>query len=55
MLSIGSGAVVTIQALPGGPLGNSITPVPEPSTLILLSAAFILAICLGQGNETLMP
>jgi autotransporter-associated beta strand protein len=43
-LTIGSGATLTIQAIPSGPLGNPITPVPETSTLILLSAAFILAI-----------
>jgi len=37
-LTIGSGATVTIQAIPGGPLAlrDSLTPVPEPSTLILL-------------------
>jgi hypothetical protein len=35
-LTIGSGVEVTIQALPGGPLSGIITPVPEPSTLVLL-------------------
>jgi hypothetical protein len=35
-LTIGSGATLTIQAIPGGPLGGAITPVPEPSALVLL-------------------
>jgi Passenger-associated-transport-repeat len=42
-LTIASGATVTIQAIPGGPQGGAITPVPEPSTLILLGSVFILA------------
>ncbi len=41
-LTIGSGATVTIQALPGGPQGGAINPVPEPSTLSLFAGAFIL-------------
>jgi hypothetical protein len=40
-LTIGSGATVTIQAIPGGPLGNTIAPVPEPSALVLLGIGFI--------------
>ena len=36
-LTIGSGATVTIQAIPGGPLSGDITPVPEPSTFVLLA------------------
>jgi autotransporter-associated beta strand protein len=35
-LTIGSGATVTIQAIPGGPSGYTIAPVPEPSTLVFL-------------------
>ncbi len=41
-LTIGPGATVTIRALPGGPQGGAITPVPEPSTLVLLGGVFIL-------------
>jgi len=41
-LSIGSGATVTIQAIPGGPLSDTIATVPEPSTLVLLAAAFLM-------------
>jgi len=41
-LTIGSGATVTIQAIPGGPLSNTIAAVPEPSTLVLLAAAFLM-------------
>ncbi len=42
-LSIGSGAIVTILPIPGGPSGRSIVPVPEPSALVLLGLA---AMCL---------
>ena len=44
ILTIASGATVTIAAIPGGPLGGAIAPVPEPSTYTLLSVAFIMAI-----------
>jgi autotransporter-associated beta strand protein len=43
-LTIDTGATVTIAAIPSGPLGNPISPAPEPSALVLLSIAFILAI-----------
>jgi fibronectin-binding autotransporter adhesin len=43
-LTLGNGATVTIQTIPGGPLSNQIVPVPEPSSLVLLSAAFFSAI-----------
>ena len=35
-LTIGAGSTVTIKPIPGGSLGYEITPVPEPSTFILL-------------------
>jgi cyclophilin family peptidyl-prolyl cis-trans isomerase len=35
-LTVGAGSTITIQAIPGGPLGEAIMPVPEPSTLLLL-------------------
>jgi len=39
-LTLGAGALVTIQAIPGGPLGiETISPVPEPGTLIMLLIA----------------
>ncbi|MGA2062800.1 MAG: PEP-CTERM sorting domain-containing protein, partial [Thermoguttaceae bacterium] len=40
-LTIGAGATVTILPIPGGPLAGltSLTVVPEPSTLVLLSLA----------------
>jgi fibronectin-binding autotransporter adhesin len=41
-LTIGSGATVVIQAIPGGPLGDAITPVPEPNAVILLGAALVM-------------
>jgi Passenger-associated-transport-repeat len=41
-LTIGSGATVTIQAIPGGPQSGPITSVPEPNTCILLGTAFIM-------------
>jgi hypothetical protein len=42
-LTIGSGATVTIQDIPGGPLAlsDNLKPVPEPSTLILLGIGAI--------------
>jgi autotransporter-associated beta strand protein len=41
-LTISSGATVTIQTIPGGPLSDTITAVPEPSTLALLVAVFLI-------------
>ncbi len=41
-LTIGSGATVTIEAIPGGPLSDTITAVPEPSIFALLAAAFLI-------------
>jgi fibronectin-binding autotransporter adhesin len=39
-LTIGEGAIVTINPIPGGPLGDiTIRPVPEPGTLIMLLIA----------------
>jgi fibronectin-binding autotransporter adhesin len=51
-LTIGSGATVSIQALPGGPQGSAIIAVPEPSVLILLGiGAISLASCAWRrGN-----
>ena len=40
-LTIESGATVTIQAIPGGPMGNTITAVPEPSALVLMGIGSI--------------
>ncbi len=44
-LTLSPGATLTIMAIPGGPTaGSSLTPVPEPSTLILLSLAGLAGI-----------
>jgi fibronectin-binding autotransporter adhesin len=41
-LTLGTGSVLTIAAIPGGPsAGGSISPVPEPSTITLLALAGI--------------
>jgi len=42
-LTISSGATVTIQAIPGGPLAlsDNLKPVPEPSTFVLLGIGVI--------------
>jgi fibronectin-binding autotransporter adhesin len=44
-LTIGSGAVVTIQPIAGGPLSGQITAVPEPSSFVTLVGAFMLWAC----------
>jgi fibronectin-binding autotransporter adhesin len=41
VLTVGSGATVTIRAIPGGPLGGAVTPVPEPSAVVLLSTVVL--------------
>ncbi|MGD0517537.1 MAG: hypothetical protein ABSA26_08385 [Thermoguttaceae bacterium] len=41
-LTIGSGATVTIQAIPGGPMSGIITPIPEPAAIVLLAGAFVM-------------
>jgi autotransporter-associated beta strand protein len=40
-LTIGSGGIVTIQPIPGGPLSVMVQPVPEPSIWILLLFALL--------------
>ena len=40
-LTVASGTTVTIQPIPGGPLANTITAVPEPSTLVLFCVGAI--------------
>ena len=40
-LTLGIGARVTIQPIPGGPLGGTIAPVPEPSSFVLLGMSTI--------------
>ncbi len=39
-LTLGAGAMVTINPIPGGPLGDgTIQPVPEPGTFVMLLMA----------------
>jgi autotransporter-associated beta strand protein len=44
-LTGGIGAKIIIQPSADGPLGNLMTPVPEPSAFILLAGAFIFLAC----------
>jgi hypothetical protein len=44
-MTIGNGAKVVIRPLPGGPLGRTITPVPEPSKLFSFWERFLLLMC----------
>jgi autotransporter-associated beta strand protein len=46
-LTIGSGGMVVIRAIAGGPSSGEISPVPEPSALVMLAAVFILAAITG--------
>jgi autotransporter-associated beta strand protein len=43
-LTFGSGATLTIQAIPSGHQGGVITPVPEPSAFAILAGSLIMAI-----------
>ena len=45
VLALAPGATVTIAAIPGGPLANAITPVPEPSTLVILGVGALGLFC----------
>jgi hypothetical protein len=40
-LTLESGAMLTIQAIPGGPTGNTLTAVPEPSAFVLLAMGLL--------------
>jgi hypothetical protein len=52
-LTIGSGATVTIQAIPGGPLSGEIMPVPEPSMFALLAIGALFAAGYGWRRRLL--
>jgi hypothetical protein len=41
IVTLGIGARITIQSIPGGPSAGNITPVPEPATLGLLAMGFL--------------
>jgi arabinan endo-1,5-alpha-L-arabinosidase len=50
-LTIGSGATVIINYIPGGPLGgNSVQAVPEPGTLLMLLIAAMAAIIVKKKS-----
>jgi hypothetical protein len=51
-LTIGSGATVTIQAISGGPLAETMESVPEPSSATLFAVAGAAALlCLGSKRR----
>jgi autotransporter-associated beta strand protein len=43
-IALAGGSTLTIAAIPGGPSGSAITPVPEPSACVLLASALAAAI-----------
>jgi autotransporter-associated beta strand protein len=51
-LTIGSGAKVTIKPLSAGTLNGALTPVPEPSAMVLIGLTFIL-MSLKRQTQTL--
>ena len=55
-LTLGPGATLTIRAISGGPTADQqpISPVPEPSTSVLLIAALILC-CMRKRRRKAMP
>ncbi len=49
-LTVQSGAHVIIRPLPGGPLGDTIAHVPEPSLFILIAGTIFIAFCASARN-----
>jgi cyclophilin family peptidyl-prolyl cis-trans isomerase len=50
-LTLDSGSTLTIQPLPGGPFGEAIAPVAEPSTMILLGIGFCGLLAYGRRRR----
>ena len=51
-VTLGIGARITIQPIPGGPLGGDLVPVPEPSTLVTLAIGALFAIGYGWRRRS---
>jgi autotransporter-associated beta strand protein len=43
-ITLAAGSTLTIAAIPGGPTGSTITPVPEPSACVLFATALAAAL-----------
>jgi autotransporter-associated beta strand protein len=50
-LTISAGSILTISPIPGGPLSDSLLPVPEPSTWILILFAAVGPLFIGQRRK----
>lgn len=51
-LTLGIGARITIQPIPGGPMGGALTPIPEPSTPVTLAIAALFAMGYGWRRRS---
>ena len=50
-LTISAGSTITISAIPGGPLSDSLRPVPEPSAWVLILFAAVGSLFIGQRRR----
>jgi hypothetical protein len=51
-LTLGSGATLTIQAIPSGPLRGDITPAAEPTTFVLLAIGALFTVGYGWRRRS---
>ena len=51
-LTLGAGTTLTISAIPGGPSGTGLIPVPEPSSIVMAALAALLAIAYARTRRS---